>query len=467
MGEKDISPAISAVVGLRRIMLRWEIAWVLAGIALVGYETGSVYGAEPTGRLPVPLVRRLPPTRAHSEPSPNRQHGFAHQTPSLVPAGYQHPVGATGRVVRVQAEQVMVPPGTAGSSPPSGGDDTFPLPEHVEPSEIAMLPPDSSILYELQEAHYIHVGDQLEILFPFRPSFNQQLTVRDDGFIAPLLLPPLMAAGQTPEWIEAQLRSMYQAVRYDARANRQNARSRQYLLQVGDELEIRFAVASELNDRTIVRPDGRITLARVGQVLAEGQPVEELEESLIELYKQHVPRPDLVVIVRKSADNEVYVDGKARSVGFSGLDELSVRIVRQAPRLVYVTGEVGNPAAIPFLPGMTALRAIITAGGFKRTSAMHRVVIVRRISPEDSCEMTVNLQPPSFANKLWCKDGGYLDSPLRPDDVLVVPKTAVAKLQDVLDQYVYNLFPTTRNSQIVLFYDFRGGQNLNAGAVVP
>ena len=80
--------------------------------------------------------------------------------------------------------------------------------------------------------------------------------------------------------------------------------------------------------------------------------------------------------------------------------------------------------------------------------------------------MTVNLQPHTFARKLLWKDGGYLDVPLRPDDVVVIPKTTVAKVQDFLDEYVYNMFPITRNSQLALFYDLRGG-NLNAGAVTP
>jgi len=325
---------------------------------------------------------------------------------------------------------------------------------------------ESWVSYELQNAHIIHVGDQLEISFPYRPAFNQLLNVRDDGVIAPTLVPAMMAAGRTPEIVQEELRYYYRSVAYNAKNNSISSKSRKYLLQVGDEIDVRFSAAMELSQKAVVRPDGRITMSRIGEILAEGQSPEELQTSLITKYKPLVPNPELVVIVQKYNENLVYVDGEATPIGLTGIEELTVRILRQAPRLVYITGEVGNPSAVAYLPGMTAHRAIVTAGGFKRTGARHRVVILRRVNPVASCEMMVNLQPHTFARKMLWKDGGYLDVPLRPDDVVVIPKTTVAKVQDFLDQYVYDMFPLTRNTQFTMFYDTRGG-TFNAGAVSP
>jgi hypothetical protein len=52
---------------------------------------------------------------------------------------------------------------------------------------------------------------------------------------------------------------------------------------------------------------------------------------------------------------------------------------------------------------------------------------------------------------------------LRPFDIVVVPKTPVAKVKDILEQYLYELVPVTRNSSFLFFLDLAGKQ----GVVVP
>ena len=48
------------------------------------------------------------------------------------------------------------------------------------------------------------------------------------------------------------------------------------------------------------------------------------------------------------------------------------------------------------------------------------------------------------------------DVPLGANDVVIVPKTGIAKLTDVLEQYVYQLVPMTRNTQFQYLYTTGG-----------
>ena len=48
------------------------------------------------------------------------------------------------------------------------------------------------------------------------------------------------------------------------------------------------------------------------------------------------------------------------------------------------------------------------------------------------------------------------DLPLRPFDIVIVPKTLIATVNQFLDQYLYQLVPATRNVNFSFFYDLKG-----------
>src|SRR5439155_594290 len=154
----------------------------------------------------------------------------------------------------------------------------------------------------------IDVGDTISIAFPFKPDLNQTQPVRDDGRISLPFLDPVLAAGKTQEMLRDELEHLYALRTYDPRANRESGARVQYLIGVGDGLEIRFDSHSEYNERVTVRPDGKISLVRIKTVVAEGKAPEELEKELTERYGAMVKDPSLVVIVRNAVSNVVYVD---------------------------------------------------------------------------------------------------------------------------------------------------------------
>jgi polysaccharide export outer membrane protein len=299
---------------------------------------------------------------------------------------------------------------------------------------------------QLEPEHLINVGDAVEIRFPFHTDFNQNQVVRDDGLINPVAIEPVMAAGRTAENLRDELIHQYAARAYDPVANRRDADRRKYLIGAGDVLEIRFEGQSEYDERVVVRPDGKISLPRVKTVVAAGKSPEDLEKELTERYKAFLDNPSITVIVREPKSDVLYVDGVPTRVGLRDVDQITVAVRRAYPPQIYVLGEVNTPGVYPYHVPMTALRALASAGGIKRSAKLQTVFILRKSGTNQPVAICVNLRPEIDAD-------ATSDVALRPYDIVVVPKTCITRVQDVLDQYVYGPAPILRNSVFNLFVD--------------
>ena len=79
--------------------------------------------------------------------------------------------------------------------------------------------------------------------------------------------------------------------------------SHDYRLRVGDELDVKFFFNPELNEEVAVRPDGRISLQLVGEVMSAGRTVQELQTILKEKYEEELKNPEITVILRSFGPN--------------------------------------------------------------------------------------------------------------------------------------------------------------------
>src|ERR1700689_2766138 len=59
-----------------------------------------------------------------------------------------------------------------------------------------------------------------------------------------------------------------------------HSRNRRYVIHASDTLELTFALSPEFNQTVIVQPDGYISLREVGDMLAAGQTLPELTDSI-------------------------------------------------------------------------------------------------------------------------------------------------------------------------------------------
>ncbi|MFH1488893.1 MAG: polysaccharide biosynthesis/export family protein [Pseudomonadota bacterium] len=80
---------------------------------------------------------------------------------------------------------------------------------------------------------------------------------------------------------------------------------------------------------------------------------------------------------------------------------------------VYVGGEVKNPGAYDFQPGLTALNACLMAGGFDKFAAPNRTKVIRK---NEGAQETINI------NLDRVKEGKIPDLELRPGDRIHIPE---------------------------------------------
>jgi polysaccharide export outer membrane protein len=182
-----------------------------------------------------------------------------------------------------------------------------------------------------------------------------------------------------------------------------------YKLERGDEITIKVLNLPELEDTVRVRPDGKISLLLVDEVDAAGLTPRELDESLTARFKEFYQAPEVSVIVRSFAGYKVYV-----------------------------AGEVGQPGPLPLVGEMTALGAVIQAGGFRNTARTNSVVLLRKSNG-----------PKPIVEKLNLKDvltKGKPDVALQPFDVVYVPMSTIARIDLFVDQYIRQLLPITMNA---------------------
>ena len=84
----------------------------------------------------------------------------------------------------------------------------------------------------------------------------------------------------------------------------------------------------------------------------------------------------------------------------------------------------------------------------KRTAKLRTVVLFRK--GDDGCRTatTLNMKGLLRPDKLQPID----DLALQPGDLIVIPKTQIARVNDALDQYFYQLLPMAKNTSFQYIY---------------
>jgi protein involved in polysaccharide export with SLBB domain len=179
-----------------------------------------------------------------------------------------------------------------------------------------------------------------------------------------------------------------------------------YRLQVGDRLTVSFFYQPDLNQEVVIRPDGRISLMLVDDLPAASLTTSELDGKITEAYSAVLSDPEISVIVTQVANSRVFVGG-----------------------------EVRVPSMVPLDGKMSALQAIMRAGGFANTARVRQVLLVRR-SPEGEREI-YSLDLRESMDVEDSLDDVYLQSA----DLLIVPRKTISKVNQFVDQYVTGVVP--------------------------
>ncbi len=299
-------------------------------------------------------------------------------------------------------------------------------------------------------------GDEIEIKFFDRADLNEMTRVRPDGYINLALIGTVRAYGLRPEELSAAIADAYRALGAGSAA----AADVKYLLAVGDELEIRLPYHTGMDQTVKIRPDGRISLALAGTLQAQGLSPEALESELNRLYAQHLRKPSVSVSVRSFSNSKVQAGSRAALASVADVKP-TVLVRNPVSRQIFIGGEVVRPGVLNHRHALTALQAVVEAGGLKSASAGANAAILRR-STEG-----LKVIPVDASTLNSYKVSAPLDVMLEPFDIVVVPKTRLAAAAEAVDQ-IFNLLPPLRNSSFGLIYQLdKGDSNASTISVRP
>ena len=165
---------------------------------------------------------------------------------------------------------------------------------------------------------------------------------------------------------------------------------KQYHVGIGDNLRVDVWKNPEISGPVVVRPDGKITLPLVGDVMAMGKTTEDLSQMIEASLDQYLRNPKVAVILQS-----------ASSADFM----LRVRI----------TGAVSTQLSIPYRQGMTVMDLVLQAGGLEDFASANKAKLYRTIDGE------VKIYPVRIKDIL---NKGKLETnyTLIPSDVITVPE---------------------------------------------
>jgi polysaccharide biosynthesis/export protein len=173
-----------------------------------------------------------------------------------------------------------------------------------------------------------------------------------------------------------------------------------YIIGCGDVLDVKVWRHPDLAQEAVVRPDGNISFPLVGDVKAADLAPDELKKEIARRLMSVVRDPQVTVNVKQFMSQKIFV-----------------------------LGEVNRPGVYPFEGRVSILDAIGRAGSYKDTATIASTVVIRTTSVKKPEALRVNLAE-VFKNARV--EQNIL---LEPGDIVFVPKSFIAKLDQFIDQF--------------------------------
>ena len=120
-----------------------------------------------------------------------------------------------------------------------------------------------------------------------------------------------------------------------------------YVIGLGDVLEVFVWRNEQLSRELVVRPDGKISLPLIQDIQAEGLTVLQLRDEITRMFDRHINNPRVTVLVRQINSYKVSV-----------------------------LGQVMRPDVYPITGSTTILEAISMAGGFTEWANEKKITII-------------------------------------------------------------------------------------------
>jgi polysaccharide export outer membrane protein len=173
---------------------------------------------------------------------------------------------------------------------------------------------------------------------------------------------------------------------------RMNYSQEEYRIGVADQLAINVWRNADLSIAVPVRPDGKISVPLIGDVLAAGKTSEALANDITNQLTEYIRSPQVTVIV---------------TLPSSTASQQTVRI----------TGAVLAPSSVPFRDGMTVLDLVLGAGGPTDFASANKSKLYRQTADEVKTY-------PIYLKDILNKGKLETNYSLGPGDIISVPERA-------------------------------------------
>lgn len=162
-----------------------------------------------------------------------------------------------------------------------------------------------------------------------------------------------------------------------------------YIVGPGDSLDIFVWRNPELSQSAIVRPDGKITVPLVEDLVVTGKTTTQLARLIEQVLSQYIRDPLVTVMVG----------------GFNGTSDTTIRVI----------GEATEPQRVPYVADMTTLDLMIAVGGITDFAAGNRAQLIRIVDGQPE-QFTVRLED------LIDEADMSADVRLAPGDIVIIPE---------------------------------------------
>jgi polysaccharide export outer membrane protein len=160
-----------------------------------------------------------------------------------------------------------------------------------------------------------------------------------------------------------------------------------YKIGPEDVLEVIVWRNQDLSKVVTVRPDGKVSLPLIGDVVAVGLTPDQLTREVVSRLKDYKENPNVSVVVQQ-----------VNSYG------------------IYVLGEVAHPGKYQLKSYTTVLQAVSMAGGFTPYAAKNKMFMLRKIPDKDT-----EVRIPIDYDEIVSGEDSTHNAIMIPGDTLVVP----------------------------------------------
>ncbi|MFR0672992.1 polysaccharide biosynthesis/export family protein [Enterobacterales bacterium AW_CKDN230030176-1A_HGKHYDSX7] len=248
-------------------------------------------------------------------------------------------------------------------------------------------------------AYTLQPGDTVDLNFLSASGLNGSQLVQPDGSITlPSTNSAVRVAGLTASQAETAIQQAFRNKRVFQ--NNRDQVTLRVLTPMSSDANLKSALShpgSGMSRDIIVGTDGRATFPEIGSVPLQGLTLDQLRDHLNQRYANLPGRMTVDVLLKATAANEIYV-----------------------------LGEVAQPGSFPIRRPVSVLEALTLARGPTLKAKLGSVVIMRRTGN--------HVQAVHYDVDKALDGSGAQIAYLQPEDMLYVPKTALASAGELSRQ---------------------------------